>query len=49
MKGGGLCYCTLSPGKTSRAVKHKTVEEISYFLEGQGDGILGSGLASDYF
>ena len=37
MKGGGLAHCTLSSGKTSTAVKHKTVEEIWYFIEGQGE------------
>lgn len=37
MKGGGLAHCTLAPGKTSAAVKHKTVEEIWYFIEGQGE------------
>jgi mannose-6-phosphate isomerase-like protein (cupin superfamily) len=35
--GGGLCHCTLPAGKTSSAVKHKTVEEIWYFLAGQGE------------
>ncbi|MFH0730303.1 MAG: cupin domain-containing protein [Pseudomonadota bacterium] len=37
MKGGGICHCTLPAGKTSSAVKHKTVEEIWYFLEGKGE------------
>jgi len=37
LKGGGMCHCTLPVGKTSRAVKHKTVEEIWYFLEGTGE------------
>ena|ERR1043165_6416885 len=36
MRGGGLCRCMLAPGRTSAAVKHKTVEEIWYFIEGQG-------------
>ena len=36
MSKGGLCHCTLPVGKTSLAVRHKTVEEIWYFLEGQG-------------
>lgn len=34
---GGFCHCTLPPGKVSIAVKHKTVEEIWYFLEGEGE------------
>jgi len=37
LKGGGLCHCTLPPGKTSKAVKHRTVEEIWYFLSGKGE------------
>jgi len=36
-QGGGLCHCTLTPGKTSYAVKHKTVEEIWYFISGKGE------------
>jgi len=36
MKGGGLAHCTLRPGHTSAAVSHKTVEEIWYFIEGDG-------------
>jgi mannose-6-phosphate isomerase-like protein (cupin superfamily) len=35
-RGGGLCHCTLPPGVTSRAVVHRSVEEIWYFLEGRG-------------
>jgi len=37
MTGGGLAHCLLPPGKTSRAVRHKTVEEIWYVLEGEGE------------
>lgn len=37
MKGGGLCHCTLPGGKTSLAVRHKTVEEIWYVLSGEGE------------
>lgn len=36
MGGGGLCHCTLGPGKISKAVRHKTVEEIWYVIEGKG-------------
>ena len=36
MRGGGLAHCTLPPGKTSTATKHKHVDEIWYFLEGMG-------------
>jgi mannose-6-phosphate isomerase-like protein (cupin superfamily) len=34
--GGGLAHCTLPPGKVSSAVVHRTVEEIWYFISGQG-------------
>jgi len=34
--GGGLCHCTLPPGKVSQAMYYKTVEEIWYFISGQG-------------
>lgn len=33
----GTVHCTLPPGRVSLAVCHKTVEEIWYFLEGQGE------------
>jgi len=36
MKGGGLAHCTLPPHGISLAVKHKTVEEIWYFIQGHG-------------
>lgn len=36
MNGGGLCHCTLPPNATSSAVAHTTVEEIGYFIQGQG-------------
>lgn len=36
MNLGGLAHCTLPVGGVSSAVYHKTVEEIWYFLEGQG-------------
>ena len=31
-----LCQATLGAGDTSRAVRHRHVEEIWYFLEGDG-------------
>lgn len=37
LKGGSMSHFELGPGKISRAVRHKTVEEIWYFLEGQGN------------
>ena len=33
---GSLAHCVLPPGKTSSAVKHKTIEEIWYFIQGEG-------------
>ena len=36
MKGGGLVHCTLPPHGISLPVKHKTVEEIWYFIQGHG-------------
>jgi mannose-6-phosphate isomerase-like protein (cupin superfamily) len=37
MQGGSLCHCTLPAGKTAAAVAHKTVEEIWYILQGEGE------------
>ena len=37
VRGGGLAHCTLPPRSTSFAVTHKTVDEIWYFIEGQGE------------
>ena len=34
---GGLAHCTLPPGGVSSPVKHQSVEEIWYFLDGQGE------------
>lgn len=34
--GGGLCHCTLPKEKISKAVSHKTVDEIWYFISGKG-------------
>ncbi len=33
---GGMGHCTLPPGAVSRAVRHKTIEEIWYVLGGEG-------------
>ena len=33
---GGLSHCTLPPGAVSLAMRHKTIEEIWYFLGGVG-------------
>ena len=37
LKGGGLAHFELAPGKTSKAVSHRTVEEIWFFLSGHGE------------
>ena len=37
LKGGGMCICELSVDQTTQAVKHKTVEEIWFFLSGKGE------------
>lgn len=34
---GGLCQCILPVGQTSLAVRHKTVEELWFFIEGLGE------------
>lgn len=37
VKGGGLAHCLLPPHKVSQAIKHRTVDEVWYILEGQGE------------
>jgi mannose-6-phosphate isomerase-like protein (cupin superfamily) len=34
--GGSMVHCTLLPGGITQAVKHKTVEEVWYFIQGYG-------------
>jgi len=36
MNRGGVCHCTLQPHTASIAGVHKSVEEIWYCIEGQG-------------
>ena len=36
MHRGGICHCTLQPNTTSIAGVHKTIEEIWYCIQGQG-------------
>jgi mannose-6-phosphate isomerase-like protein (cupin superfamily) len=36
LRGGGLVHLELGPHQTSKAVTHRTVEEIWYFLSGYG-------------
>jgi mannose-6-phosphate isomerase-like protein (cupin superfamily) len=37
LSGGSLAHFELAPGQTSRAVAHRTVEEIWFFLQGRGE------------
>ena len=37
LQGGGMAHFTLDPGITSRAVTHRTVEEVWYLLSGAGE------------
>lgn len=34
--GGSMAHFTLGPGQISRAIEHRTVEEIWFFLTGEG-------------
>ena len=36
LEHGGMAHCTLHVGQISQAVAHHSVEEIWYFLEGEG-------------
>jgi mannose-6-phosphate isomerase-like protein (cupin superfamily) len=36
LRGGSLVECTLAPGRTSAAVRHRTVEELWLCVSGQG-------------
>jgi mannose-6-phosphate isomerase-like protein (cupin superfamily) len=37
LSGGSMAHFRLHPGQVSRAVRHRTVEEIWYVLSGAGD------------
>ena len=37
LKGGGMAHFELAPGQTSKAVTHRTVEEIWHFVSGSGE------------
>ena len=36
VQGGSMVHCRLPSGATSMAVKHLTVEEVWYFIQGRG-------------
>jgi mannose-6-phosphate isomerase-like protein (cupin superfamily) len=37
LRAGGMAHFELAPSRTSTAVAHRTVEEIWFFLSGQGE------------
>ncbi len=37
LKGGSMVHCSLSPGQVSSPARHRSVEEIWYFLRGTGE------------
>jgi len=37
LRGGSMAHFELPPGQTSRAVTHRTVEEVWLFLSGRGE------------
>jgi mannose-6-phosphate isomerase-like protein (cupin superfamily) len=37
LDGGSVAHCTLQPSMVSTAISHKTVDEIWYILEGEGE------------
>ena len=37
LAGGSMAHFELAPGQTARAVAHRTVEELWYFLGGRGE------------
>jgi mannose-6-phosphate isomerase-like protein (cupin superfamily) len=37
LAGGSMAHFELPPGQTSQAVAHRTVEELWYFVRGQGE------------
>jgi mannose-6-phosphate isomerase-like protein (cupin superfamily) len=37
LAGGSMAHCTLPAGATSKAVKHRRVEEIWYMVSGRGE------------
>ncbi len=37
LRGGSMAHFALAPGRTARAVTHRTVEEIWFFLSGRGE------------
>jgi mannose-6-phosphate isomerase-like protein (cupin superfamily) len=42
LERGGMAHFELAPGRTSKAVAHRSVEEIWYFVGGRGEMCLGA-------
>jgi len=36
LNGGGMAHFELAPGRTSKAMTHRTVEEVWFFVSGRG-------------
>ena len=36
VRGGSMVHCSLPTGQVTRAVRHRTVEEVWFFLGGRG-------------
>ena len=36
VRGASMVHCTLPPGRITQAVRHRTVEEVWYFIGGRG-------------
>jgi mannose-6-phosphate isomerase-like protein (cupin superfamily) len=47
MGGGSMVHCRLAPGKTTRAVRHRTVEEMWHCVNGRGQVWRSAGGAQD--
>ena len=35
-RAGSMCHCYLPKGRVSKAIAHRTVEEVWYFIKGRG-------------
>jgi mannose-6-phosphate isomerase-like protein (cupin superfamily) len=47
LRGGSLVHCSLPAGGVTRAVRHRSVEELWYFLSGAGQVWRRSGAAEE--
>ena len=37
LQGGSMVHCSLAPGQVTRAVRHRSVEEVWYVVTGEGE------------